>query len=300
MARRLAALAALLALAGGVAGAVILAQRQSGTSHAKGAPRAPKRHVRTRLPLPRRVNGPHDLPVPILMYHVLAAAPSNAPYPGLFVPPDDLVAQATWLAAHGYHAVTLAQVFAYWQRGVALPPKPIVFSFDDGYLSDYTVALPTLRSHNWPGVLNLLVKNVAPGDLEPWQVRRLLAAGWELDSHTISHADLTTLDAQRLREEVAGSRARLRSMFGQPVSFFCYPAGRYDAQVVAAVKAAGYLGATTTSEGLARPSQPFTLDRIRVAPGDGVQGLAEKLRVLNGRTGRAGAASYGRRRKRAP
>jgi peptidoglycan/xylan/chitin deacetylase (PgdA/CDA1 family) len=229
----------------------------------------------------RRVRGPHERPVPILMYHVLGRAPSSAPYPELFVPPGELAAQASWLAAHGYHAVTLGQVFAYWRRGIALPPKPIVFSFDDGYLSDYTVALPTLRRHHWPGVLNLLVENVTPGDLQPWQVRRLLAAGWEIDSHTISHADLTTLDAVQLREEVAGSRTRLRRMFGQPVRFFCYPAGRYDPQVVAAVKAAGYLGATTTDPGLARPSRPFTLERIRVLPGEGARGVAEELRRLS-------------------
>src|SRR5205814_9793645 len=47
--------------------------------------------------------------------------------------------------------VTLGQVFRYWHSGIALPAKPIVVSFDDGYLSDYTVAMPTLRRHGWPG-----------------------------------------------------------------------------------------------------------------------------------------------------
>ena len=277
MGRRLAALAALLAFGGGIAGAVILAKR--------GSPQAPLRTATTRKPshrrhAVRRVRGPHDSPVPILMYHVLGTPPPGEPYPELFVPPAELAAEADWLAAQGYHGVTLGRVFTYWRRGVPLPPKPIVFSFDDGYLSDYSVALPTLRRHHWPGVLNLLVDNVKRGDLEPWQVRRLIAAGWEIDSHTISHADLTTLDAARLQEEVSSSRSRLRRMFGQPVRFFCYPAGRYDARVVAAVKAAGYLGATTTALGLARPSRAYTLPRIRVVPGQGASGLGAKLRTL--------------------
>jgi peptidoglycan/xylan/chitin deacetylase (PgdA/CDA1 family) len=168
-------------------------------------------------------------------------------------------------------------VFAYWRRAAPLPPKPIVLSFDDGYLSDYTVALPTLRRHRWAGVLDLVVRNVAQGDIEPWQVRRLIAAGWEIDAHTISHVDLTTLDSARLREEVAGSRAALRRMFGRPVEFFCYPLGHYDGRVVSALKAAGFRGATTENPGPARADEPFTLARIRVDPGDGVPGLVQKL-----------------------
>jgi len=212
------------------------------------------------------------------MYHVLARAPANATYPQLFVPPTEFGAQTTWLSANGYHGVTLKQVFAYWRRAVPLPPRPIVLSFDDGYLSDYTVALPTLRRHRWPGVLDLAVRNVTRGDIEPWQVRRLVAAGWEIDAHTISHVDLTTLDAAGLREEAAGSRTELRQMFGRAPEFFCYPLGHYDARVVAAVKAAGFRGATTENPGQARADQPFTLARIRIEPDDGARGLAEKLR----------------------
>ena len=66
-------------------------------------------------------------------------------------------------------------------------------------------------------------------------------------------------------------------MFGQPVDFFCYPVGHYDAQVVAAVRAAGFLGATTENPGLGRPGQAFTLDRIRVDYSDGVSGFVEKM-----------------------
>jgi len=153
-----------------------------------------------------------------------------------------------------------------------------VLTFDDGYLSDYTVAFATLRSHRWPGVLDLAVRNLSRGDLQPWQVRRMIAAGWEIAAHTISHVDLTTLGPARLRDEVAGSRAELRRLFRQPVRFFCYPLGHYDGQVVAAVRAAGYLGATTERKGLAQPGEPFTLPRIGIVPGDGASGLARKLR----------------------
>lgn len=212
------------------------------------------------------------------MYHVLAAASPNSVFPKLYVPPAQLAAQTDWLSAHGYEAITLRQLFAAWTGLRALPPRPIVLSFDDGYLSDYTAALPTLRRHHWPGVLDLAVSNLRPGDIEPWQVRRLIAAGWEIAAHTISHADLTKLGTAQLRHEVAGSRTDLGRMFGVPVDFFCYPFGHYDDRVIAAVKAAGFHGATTENAGLARPSEPFTLDRIDIQPGNGVHGLIESLR----------------------
>jgi peptidoglycan/xylan/chitin deacetylase (PgdA/CDA1 family) len=276
--RRLLAFAGLVALGAGIAGAVLVETLSSEQHPRAGIPQDTRSvaHVKPKPKL-RLVKGPHDSPVPILMYHVLASPPAGTAYPELWVSPADFAAQMNWLAAHGYHAVTLGQLFDYWRRGVALPAKPFVASFDDGYLSDFTVGLPTLRKHGWAGVLNLVVDNVRRSDIAAGQVRALIAAGWEIDAHTVTHADLVGLDPARLRFEVSGSRTRLRAMFHEPVAFFCYPAGLYDAAVVAAVRAAGFLGATTENPGLGRPTQPFTLGRIRVDSTDGVAGLASKM-----------------------
>src|SRR5207248_1625243 len=148
------------------------AGHHAGSAPPKPSPR-PARHSAPPPP-PPVVAGPHESGVPILMYHVLGVPSASAPYPDLYVKPSDLAGQMQWLASRGYHAVTLGQVFRYWHSGIALPAKPIVVSFDDGYLSDYTVAMPTLRRHGWPGVLSLIVDNVRPGDLTALQVRRLI------------------------------------------------------------------------------------------------------------------------------
>ena len=108
-------------------------------------------------------------------------------------------------------------------------------------------------------------------------VQRMINDGWEIDSHTVHHLDVSTLSGSELREEVAGSRKDIQQRFHQPVNFFCYPSGRYDAQAIQAVRAAGYLGATTEDQGLASKSQMYTLKRIRVDGSDGVSGLERKL-----------------------
>ena len=67
-------------------------------------------------------------------------------------------------------------------------------------------------------------------------------------------------------------------MFGAPANFFCYPFGRYDKTVVAAVRRAGYVGAETQTPGDASPADGmYLLHRIEVTRGDGVSGLAAKL-----------------------
>jgi peptidoglycan/xylan/chitin deacetylase (PgdA/CDA1 family) len=218
-------------------------------------------------------------PVPVLMYHVIARPPSSASLPELYVDPKTFDGQMRWLRVHGYQGVSLNQVYGAWFKGGQLPEKPVVISFDDGYRSQYVYARPELRRLGWPGVLSAIAGRIGQpnAELSDAMVRTLINDGWELDSHTIHHLEVPTLSGSKLQTEVAGSRQMLRQRFHQPVNFFCYPAGRYDDQSVAAVRAAGYLGATTTDEGLASKDEMFTLKRIRVDGSDGVDGLAQKL-----------------------
>jgi peptidoglycan/xylan/chitin deacetylase (PgdA/CDA1 family) len=228
-----------------------------------------------------KVNGPHRDAVPILMYHVTKAAPAGTPYPELWVSPKDFSGQMDWLDHHGFTGVTMQQLFDYWRDGHVLPPKPIVISFDDGYPSHDKYARPILARHKWPGELFLELKNVGNPDsgFTSSMVRDLIRSGWEIDSHTVNHLDLPTASAQQLKFELEASRARIKRDYGVPANFFCYPAGKYNAAVVAAVKRAGYMGATTVDEGLGEKAQAYTLKRIRIDGTDGVTGFASKLQA---------------------
>ena len=216
----------------------------------------------------------HTGPVPILEYHVLGTPEPGVPYPELYVSRSDFNHQLDWLDAHGYQAVTLEQVEAAWYHGGTLPPRPIVLSFDDGYRPQFTFALPQLRKHGWAGVLNLKAEG---SDLYESNVKAMIAAGWELAAHTIHHLDLTELGPEQLQEEVAGSRKMLQAEYHVPVKDFCYPAGRFNETVIAAVKQAGYVAATTEIPGYADRSHPYELDRFEILGSSSVAGLAEDL-----------------------
>jgi peptidoglycan/xylan/chitin deacetylase (PgdA/CDA1 family) len=173
------------------------------------------------------------------------------------------------------------QLLAYWQEGTPLPRgKPIVLSFDNGYQSQYTQALPILRRYGWVGVENLQLSGLPPsqGGISEAQVRGLIAAGWELDTQGYSHAELTTLSPAELHYQVTVARETLQRRYRVPVNWFCYPSGHYDAAVVAEVKAAGFVGSTTVLSGWASPSaDPYRLPRIRALGGTSPQALIELI-----------------------
>ena len=76
---------------------------------------------------------------------------------------------------------------------------------------------------------------------------------------------------------MAHSRAVLQKRFAVPVDFFCYPGGLYNGAVIAAVRYAGYQGATTTQPGFARWDEPWTLNRVRITNATGPRDLAALL-----------------------
>jgi peptidoglycan/xylan/chitin deacetylase (PgdA/CDA1 family) len=225
-----------------------------------------------------------DTPVPILLYHRIAAPPKGVSG-ALYVKPKLFARQVAALDRAGYTAVTLEQVWSHWELGDALPEKPVVLSFDDGYADQFRYAAKTLRGRDWPAILFLQNSRLGVrGGLTTAQVRRMLRDGWELGGHTQTHPDLTTLAPAALEAEITGSRRDLVSRFGSRVDFFAYPFGRFDDAVKVAVADAGYLAATTTRRGAAEPSDgAFALDRLIV---NGNFSPARLVRAVGATSGR--------------
>ena len=314
--RRIAALAALAAVA--LVAVVVVASSGGSTTSSDGAAAVasdnganahkhvhaahhrarsvtyPKRGASTASVLGPATGKPGTASVPILMYHVINAPPPGAPFPGLYVEPQEFAAQMQALKSAGWHPVTLDQLLAYWKHGARLPPgKPIVLTFDNGYHSQYTAALPVLKHLGWVADENIQLSGLPPsqGGLTNAEVRGLVSAGWELDTQGISHADLITLDPSELHYQVATARAILRRRYGVPVNWFCYPSGHYNATVIGAVRSAGFVGSTTVVPGWAGPSNdPYMLPRLRVLGGTSPSELLSEISSI--RSDSAPPSSY--------
>jgi peptidoglycan/xylan/chitin deacetylase (PgdA/CDA1 family) len=192
----------------------------------------------------------------------------------------ELEAQVQALMRAGFHAVTMDQMLTAWKQGGPLPSKPIVLSFDNGYQSQYTNALPVLRSVGWVGVENIQLTGLPPsqGGISEAQVRGLVSAGWELDTQGFSHADLIALPPAELHYQVAVARREVQRRYHVVSDWFCYPSGHYNPSVIAEVKGAGYVGSTTVVPGWATPSDdPYRLPRLRVLGGTSPQALLAQI-----------------------
>ncbi len=116
----------------------------------------------------------------------------------------------------------------------------VTITFDDGWETQYTRALPLLREYDIDAVFYIVTRPVE----ESWnlfmteaQVRELREEGHALESHTVSHLDLRTLDPAALASELEQARSWLQARFGDGVAHhFASPFGFYDEEVLAAAR----------------------------------------------------------------
>jgi peptidoglycan/xylan/chitin deacetylase (PgdA/CDA1 family) len=195
--------------------------------------------------------GRPSISVPILMYHYIRYYGGDDPVlTDLSVTPEELRQQMDWLAANSYHPVDFRDLRAYLAGQRALPSRPVVLTFDDGYADFYTTAYPILAEHGFRAVSYVVSGFVGnPGYMSATQIVSLDREGVEIASHTMSHVDLTRSSPDELVQQLQQPKAYLQSLLGHPVVDFCYPSGRFNAEVVQAVAAAGYQTATTTQPG---------------------------------------------------
>ncbi len=180
--------------------------------------------------------------VPVIMYHDVL------PEKEVFfdITPDELEAQFQRLQAEGLTPITMDQLALHLSTGLALPPKPVVLTFDDGYAGHYHHVLPLLRQYGYPGVFSIYTEKIGTdlgrSSLSWEQLREMAADPWvEIAAHSVTHPeDLTMLPPDQIRAELADSKRILEQRLGIEVKDFVYPIGKYDDAVKQLVQEAGY------------------------------------------------------------
>jgi peptidoglycan/xylan/chitin deacetylase (PgdA/CDA1 family) len=234
------------------------------------------------LTLPRRLPS-RTVTVPILMYHRVGPASPRQPAitRALTVAPADFAAEMHWLRGAGFHAITQRQLFLALERGAALPPQPVVITFDDGYRDVLWHAAPVLKALRMPATVYVITDRIDgrdPSFLTWPELRELESDGFEIGSHTVHHVELPYLSRMQAWNELAVSRRILERRLGRPVQWFAYPAGAVAPDVLPLVRKAGYVLAVTTRPGdVQSASDPLELHRYEVLDTTGVRGLAAML-----------------------
>lgn len=213
-------------------------------------------------PAPPQDQGPKSTgaAIPILMYHEIGSGPNS-----LYVPVDKFRDQMNYLYKSDYHPVTMAAAQEMLVSG-QIPPKTIVITFDDGYESCYTKALPIMQEFGFTGTFYVISSFSGRANYLTWdELKTLQAAGMEIGSHTQNHLDLKTASVSIQTEEILGSKKILEEKLGVPVKSFCYPIGAYNDDAVRIVKESGYTSAVTVAFGHSTcKNNYFLTPRVRV------------------------------------
>lgn len=244
--------------------------------------------------------------LPILMYHEVSTvrAPGFEKY---IVEPQAFAEQMALLHRLRFRPVTMGQVIASRAARVRLPRRPVAITFDDGFGGTLDHAVPVLERLGFTATF-YLVSDLVGGTatwlraerglelpLFDWSAARsLVAAGFEIGSHTASHAHLKSLADEQCRSELEGSKGHIADEIGRDVPHLAYPFGEQDERVRRLAAAAGYESAVTVRIGRSSPAdQPLALRRVPVEGGGRL--LDFLAGVLIGRRPREISAALARR-----
>ena len=223
----------------------------------------------TPLPTPQTPDG-QAVRVPILMYHYVSSPPADADKYrlDLSVKPSELINQLTYLRDNGYTIVSLYDV-ARARAGVAqLPEKPIVLTFDDGHLDNYTNAFPVLKSFGVTATFFIItdLADIEHPDYMNWaMIEEMAAAGMDFEIHTKSHRSLRDRNDDFLREEIFGAQEILAFHTGKLPRFLAYPGGAYDETAINFARNLDLWGALTTEHGYTHSlDNRYVMPRVRI------------------------------------
>lgn len=218
--------------------------------------------------------------VPILTYHYIAdnPRPKDVQRNALSVPPAKFEAQMDYLAKNGYTPISLDTLYGIFNHQTSAPVKPIVLTFDDGYIDFYTNAYPILRRFNFHAVSFIPTGLIGGSYYMNWdQIKEIASSGLvTFEGHTLTHANLPSLSYAVVLKQLVDSKNILQAQTGYPVNFVAYPYGSTNGNVQAAAQKAGYAGGVGTWYGKASGAS-LNMPRIKVSGSWSIKEFAARL-----------------------
>ncbi|ETZ20701.1 polysaccharide deacetylase family protein [Pedobacter sp. V48] len=257
------------------AGLMILASActnasQSQTSSASGNPdkdtvqtsNAPKKEATAAEILSKKE-------VPVLCYHQIRdwkASDSKRAHDDI-IPPANFKQHIKMLADSGYHTIMPDQLYDYLNYGAKLPEKPIIISFDDTDLDQFTVAAPELKKYGFKGVFFIMTVSIGrPRYMSKAQIKALADEGHVIASHTWNHKNFTEFTDEDWEVQIDKPTKTLETITGKKVEYFAYPYGLWKPQTLHKLKEHGFKAAFILSTKRDEINPLFTIRRI-IDPG---------------------------------
>gem|GEM_PF-1078709 len=221
--------------------------------------------------------------VPILMYHYIRVNPFPQDQAGfaLSVTPTAFHSQMHYLTANHFNVISLGRAVTAIRAHQALPFRPVVLTFDDGYADFYNTAIPELRRWGYTATDYVIPGFVGHPSFMNWsEVVRADALGFTIGAHTMHHVPLASVGAASAVSEMSQSKSVLQGMLRHSVSEFAYPFGSFNSYLASQARGMGFESATTTVPGAwHQPGDLWMLSRQRIG---GYTALSDFARQVGG------------------
>lgn len=227
--------------------------------------------------------------MPILRYRHVCPQLEGATI-GYNVTPDNFEKQLQYLSENNFYSA----VWEDWEKatttGTLLPGKPILITFDGGYLDFFNYAWPLLKRYGFRATVLLVAERIGTTNsweradspevpLLGWQeICQLRNEGVEFGSLGATYQPLSLLSPTEIVQEAVRSRFILEQGLGRSVKTFAYPYGDFDPVVQHLIGACGYTYGLSCLSGVnGLNDNLLTLRRIDLMSSDSLSDFATKL-----------------------
>lgn len=184
--------------------------------------------------------------VPVLCYHQIRDwKPTDSKTAQAYIiPPASLAEQIKMLADSGYHTILPDQLYAYLNEGAPLPSKPVMLTFDDTDLDQYTVAKPLMDKYGFKGVFFVMTVSIGrPHYMSKEQIKDLSDNGHLIASHTWDHHNVKKYQGQDWVTQIEKPTKQLEAITGKTIKYFAYPFGLWNHEAIPELKKRGMIAA---------------------------------------------------------
>jgi peptidoglycan/xylan/chitin deacetylase (PgdA/CDA1 family) len=203
--------------------------------------------------------------VPVLCYHQIRdwRAGDSKSAKDYIIPVQTFRDHIKMLADSGYHTILPDQLYAYLNRGVALPSKPIMLTFDDTDLDQYTIAAPELKKYGFKAVYFVMTVSLGhPNYMSREQVKALSDEGNVIGSHTWDHHNVKKYQGDDWKLQIDKPTATLKQITGKEINYFAYPFGLWNKEAIPELKKRGFIAAFQLAGKRDDQDPLFTIRRI--------------------------------------
>ncbi|PST82112.1 polysaccharide deacetylase [Pedobacter yulinensis] len=184
--------------------------------------------------------------VPILCYHQVRNWRSTDGKVGkdYIVEVQNFRDQFKMLADSGYHTILPDQLYAYLNTGAPLPSKPIMLTFDDTDMDQFTEVRPTLQKYGYKAVYFIMTVSIGrKGRIEYMtkeQIKQLSDEGNVIGSHTYDHKNFKKYQGKDWEEQLDKPTKKLEEITGKKITEFAYPFGLWNSEGIPELKKRGF------------------------------------------------------------